>query len=429
MAMRFYKINGQYQSWDYLHDDLGYTQEPSTTTSYKSSASATWGQSIVDSGYNIATDSTDLDTYQFWIENASGWYSASEMAQEGYYPSFATDGPRFVKESELSVSVEISGTGWRDTWYLLKKDVTIGWCTISDLGEHGWEVDRGEIVGGLISATTDKPIYSFGNGGLLVPGAYAYQDGDLLDMTWDFGGMVEEDVPISQPVIGGILTATTDSKFYGDFGGVLELDSVPTALELDVGLRWTWTDDPTTGTWRAIDLSTDDWYYAGLLSQADADRLTAFGLDVKNVDNRSGVIGNVGFDPYYSYKVIAIYSDIVNGQGSGEITFNPSNFYAYNCSNYPDFGFWNTLLLEYSGASGTAKGWRVRIKKIDPTPSIHIAYLNANKQGGTPAINNMTGVCDEMVQKYHLIVVLFIRLLLTMNLQMGTRSYLTAKLY
>ena len=223
MAMRFYKINGQYQSWDYLHDDLGYTQEPSTTTSYKSSASATWGQSIVDSGYNIATDSTDLDTYQFWIENVSGWFSASEMAQEGNYPSFATDGPRFVKDGELSVSVEISGTGWRDTWYLLKKDVSIGWCTIRDLGEHGWEVDQGEIVGGLISDTYDKRIYSFGNGGLLVPGGYAYPDGALLDMQWDFGGTVEEDVqglPIVQTLNGIIGTLSQqgpqDSTGIGD---------------------------------------------------------------------------------------------------------------------------------------------------------------------------------------------------------------------
>lgn len=839
MSMRLYKVNGQYYTWDYLHNELGYTESASTTTTYKSSDSDTWGQSIVDSGYRIATDSSDLETYEFWIDNTSGWFSASEMAQEGYYPSFATDGPRFVKEGELSVSVEISGNSWSDTWYLLKKDVSIGWCTERELEENGWEPDRGEIVGGLISDTYDKRIYSFGNGGLLVPGGYAYSDGDLLDMQWDFGGVIEEYVPISQPAIGGVMTATTDSKFYGDIGGVLELDALPTvssisgsvgtlsqqgtqasvadgssvyhwryvdgayqlstigagntigivrinnnrgedtqrgvgwvaertsdgyvkitnnsgttytnlygawfaycdstsvtvvtvynlsnpiaynafkcvlngtdyyyvmdnttgstmnwtddlssigytltpftfeeyelypdssltsirymsnitssseissatttfrkqlfldsskahpfvydtskiyvkgsypsgwwtpdpiqstadmpssttgtissatfalilvgaldstigvngygwvlaitnyngnnstsgdsryyvrvfspgplptvsiinnfgsynwlqtqsgtavtvnagdsvplyirsigraaydsnksyavlqwqvtqqvtagrtefsiindsgnvsamnvsgsalsflqarvavcssnqaeivtvyntsneafnafkytldgtdyyyvldgtqtdwtddlgsigyvlALELDVGLRWSWSGDPSTGTWRSIDLSTDDWYYAGLLSQADADRLTAFGIDVKNVDNRSGVVGNVGFNPYYSYKVIAIYSDIVNGQGTGEITFDPSKFYAYNCNYYPNYGYWDALLLEYSGASGTAKGWRVRIEKINPTPTRHTAYTQTDKSARSVAANSVgVDVYDE----------------------------------
>lgn len=237
MSMRLYKVSGQWYTWDYLHNELGYTESASTTTAYKSSDSDTWGQSVVDSGYRTAEDSSDLETYEFWIDNVSGWFSASEMAQEGYYPSFATDGPRFVKESELSVSVEISGTGWRDSWYLLKKDVAIGWCTVRELEENGWEPDQGEIVGGLISDTYDKRIYSFGNGGLLVPGAYAYSDGNLLDMQWDFGGTVEEYVVPSQPAIGGVMTATTDSKFYGDIFGVLELDvvSLPTVTLISTG--------------------------------------------------------------------------------------------------------------------------------------------------------------------------------------------------
>lgn len=191
MSMRLYKVSGQWYTWDYLHNELGYTESASTTTAYKSSDSDTWGQSVVDSGYRIAEDSSDLETYEFWIDNVSGWFSASEMAQEGYYPSFATDGPRFVKEGELSVSVEISGNSWSGSWYLLKKDVAIGWCTERELEENGWEPDRGEIVGGLISDTYDKRIYSFGNGGLLVTGGYAYSDGALLDMQWDFGGVVK----------------------------------------------------------------------------------------------------------------------------------------------------------------------------------------------------------------------------------------------
>lgn len=234
MSMRLYKINGQYYTWDYLHNELGYTESASTTTTYKSSDSDTWGQLIVDSGYRIATDSSDLETYEFWIDNISGWFNASEIAQEGYYPSFATDGPRFVKEGELSVSVEISGNSWSGAWYLLKKDVSIGWCTERELEENGWEPDRGEIVGGLISDTYDKRIYSFGNGGLLAPGGYAYPDGDLLGMDWDFGGVVK---PLKGVSLFGVMNSavSNDVTFMPEDlpFGVLKSDALPTVTSLN----------------------------------------------------------------------------------------------------------------------------------------------------------------------------------------------------
>lgn len=342
MSMRLYKVSGQWYTWDYLHNELGYTESASTTTAYKSSDSDTWGQSVVDSGYRFADDSSDLETYEFWIENVSGWFSASEMAQEGYYPSFATDGPRFVKEGELSVSVEISGNSWSGTWYLLKKDVAIGWCTERELEENGWEPDQGEIVGGLISDTYDKRIYSFGNGGLLVPGAYAYSDGDLLDMQWNFGGLVEEYSP------------------------------VPAFIEVDLGLKY------DSGSWQSKRLN--DWWYGGFLNQNDVDVANQFGLPPQP-SSRVSSLGNLAFNPDYCYRIIAIFSNIVDGHGSGSIAIDLSYFYIANSNKYPNYQLANQVFFDYINSSTTyAMAYRVRISKYNPPLQRHTAYLAQSKE-------------------------------------------------
>lgn len=213
MSMRLYKLNGQWYTWDYLHNELGYTESASTTTAYKSSDSDTWGQSVVDSGYRIAEDSSDLETYEFWIDNVSGWFSASEMAQEGYYPSFATDGPRFVKEGELSVSVEISGNSWSGVWYLLKKDVAIGWCTERELEENGWELYQGEVIGGIITDISDT--------------VWRASTPELVSV--DSISLIGND-----DILGDMVSADSLSLIGGNFilGGTVEDVSLPTVTSM-----------------------------------------------------------------------------------------------------------------------------------------------------------------------------------------------------
>jgi len=66
------------------------------------------------------------------------------------------------------------------------------------------------IRGGLIAEDYDYEIRDALDAlALMVPGGYAYQDGDLLDMQWDFGGVVEEYSPVvSLPTVSST----------GDFG-------------------------------------------------------------------------------------------------------------------------------------------------------------------------------------------------------------------
>lgn len=144
-------------------------------------------------------------------------------------------------------------------------------------------------------------------------------------------------------------------------------------LEFDVGLRWTGSD------WRSINLSTDDWFYSGVLKQSDVDLLNSIGIGVQSITN-AGTLGNINFNPYYSYKIVALYSDIIDGQGSGEISFDSTKFWCENCSMYlPTYIYPNAVVVQYAGASGYARGCRIRIQKIAPTPIARTAYLNSTK--------------------------------------------------
>lgn len=144
-------------------------------------------------------------------------------------------------------------------------------------------------------------------------------------------------------------------------------------LEFDVGLRWTGSD------WRSINLSTDDWFYSGVLKQSDVDLLNSIGIGVQSITN-AGTLGNINFNPYYSYKIVALYSDIIDGKGSGEILFDSTKFWCENCSMYlPTYTYPNAVVVQYAGASGYARGCRIRIQKIAPTPIARTAYLNSTK--------------------------------------------------
>ena len=83
----------------------------------------------------------------------------------------------------------------------------------------------GYIIGGVVSENEDQIIVSSSIQGLAEKGGYAYSDGTLIDMNWNFGGLVEEFNGFSIS-IGGVLTSTSDSTWsVNELGGIIESDS------------------------------------------------------------------------------------------------------------------------------------------------------------------------------------------------------------
>lgn len=68
------------------------------------------------------------------------------------------------------------------------------------------------IRGGLVAEDYDYEIRDALDAlALMVPGGYAYQDGDLLDMTWDFGGVVED---ITNNAVFAVVNSTNGLAAY-----------------------------------------------------------------------------------------------------------------------------------------------------------------------------------------------------------------------
>ena len=132
----YYKINGTYVSWQEAYNS-GYTQEPSNSISYKSAASATWGDSA-GTGMLLG-DTTDPIAALFFLEGESGWHSMDEMASDySVYPSDAED----VQMHNTNTGTNSDGVKLESDgvyYYLIANDLSLGWVVEDDLSDYGWE--------------------------------------------------------------------------------------------------------------------------------------------------------------------------------------------------------------------------------------------------------------------------------------------------
>lgn len=185
--------------------------------------------------------------------------------------------------------------------------------------------------------------------------------------------------------ICGVMTETSDESIESEpqesmSNGVIDFHTELTEdntivrdfLEVDLGLRW----DSGTG-WRTVTLN--DWWYAGFLNEEDSYRVSQLGFSIKPND-RAGEIGALEFNPEYSYKVIALYSDIENGKAKNKLSFDEGDFYCENSNKYPNYSFWNQLLLDIKESSSLqAKAWRVRVQRTVDLSQKRVAYLNLSR--------------------------------------------------
>lgn len=132
--MKYYNIDGQYKSWDYLHNSLGYTTSATESVSYNSVIN--WGS---DAGNGYCTDTDDVEA-EYFANGVVGWYNINQLALTVHlYPSDVED---FMAEKNGVVSNAVRMTFDDTEYWLIEEEVKgenpYGWMTRSVAEQEGW---------------------------------------------------------------------------------------------------------------------------------------------------------------------------------------------------------------------------------------------------------------------------------------------------
>ena len=125
-----------------------------------------------------------------------------------------------------------------------------------------------------------------------------------------------------------------------------------TGLEFDLGLK-----SDVNYNWQTIYFGDNDWWYAGILNQEDKDILTSIGL-VNLGTTSTGPYGTVAWDDAYTYELVDLFTDVIDGHGVGSVPFDPANWY---CTEYNVGGLRSLILHNITAFSTGIKAWRCRI--------------------------------------------------------------------
>ena len=152
---KYYNIDGQYKSWDYLHNSLGYTTSATESVSYKEIIN--WG---TGAGSGYCTDTTDVDA-EYFATGVEDWWNINQLAKiKGLYPADAED---FMAEKDGVVSNAVKLTLSGDEYWLIEQEVktggqsALGWMAKSVAEQEGWheyEDVTYEFI--LVDATTGR---------------------------------------------------------------------------------------------------------------------------------------------------------------------------------------------------------------------------------------------------------------------------------
>jgi hypothetical protein len=178
--MLWYKFNGTWQTWDYLHNTLGYSENATYSVSYKQASQANWGQSYTGDGYHDGSQNDYTDGL-FWADGKVGWYDLNELAETcELYPSDAIVGPIFTNNGQSSNSVFVRDR-YQDEYYLIQADLQLGWVTIEEAADAGWNIAAREktSIFGVLTATSDEVVevetpYQLENGRIAFTGELTY---------------------------------------------------------------------------------------------------------------------------------------------------------------------------------------------------------------------------------------------------------------
>lgn len=153
MSTRLYKINGEYNTFEYWHDHYGYTRTPTFSVQYKTTNP--WGATFSSGGYYDAEDLMDIFTFSFFVPGVVGWYSIDDLALVGYYPAAATD-LTVARDSEVSNAATL--TQDNETYYLVQNDIQYGWMSQAEFEARGWSTDVGDPPSYIVFDTTTGTI-------------------------------------------------------------------------------------------------------------------------------------------------------------------------------------------------------------------------------------------------------------------------------
>lgn len=166
MTTRLYKINGVYNTWQYWHDNYGYSESPSQPMSFKRSDGEHWGENAGD-GYALNSDG-ELSQWSMWSDGVVGWFGANDLAEQGAYPASSAD--LFVErtgEKAKAVSLD-DGT---NTYYLIDGYLDLGWRLWEVLEAEGWQISSGgELAYIIVDEDTGEIVFSQNDPGMELAG-------------------------------------------------------------------------------------------------------------------------------------------------------------------------------------------------------------------------------------------------------------------
>lgn len=139
--MKLYVINGEAYTWDYIHNELGYTTTATESFQYMSARPETWGEYIGIGYGDRYGDVGDLEYYKYFVDGLTGWFADIDaLALDGdAYPAQCDGGPTFTdgNTSSPSATYEFDGV----SKYLIRDAVALGWKSESDLAAQGWTIE------------------------------------------------------------------------------------------------------------------------------------------------------------------------------------------------------------------------------------------------------------------------------------------------
>ena len=150
--MRLYNIDGQWLSYDDIHNEYGYTRVPTKDIlTFKSTYEDLWGEMLI-AVHGYYTDTTDNQRYdgEFFVSGCTGWYTINELGYRcGAMPLEAeTEGQEFNDGENVSRAAMLlfdpppSQEGQPDLpqeyRYLIQDALELGWKTEEEWIAYGW---------------------------------------------------------------------------------------------------------------------------------------------------------------------------------------------------------------------------------------------------------------------------------------------------
>ena len=163
MSVKVYEINGEWLTWDHLHNVLGYTMTPSVAVSYKSAAHDTWGEDA-GNGYALNSDG-ELSQWSMWSEGIVGWFGANGLAEQGAYPASSAN---LFLERTGETAKAVSLDDGVNTYYLIDGYLDLGWRLWEVLEAEGWQISNdGELAFIVVDEETGTIVHSIVDEGMV----------------------------------------------------------------------------------------------------------------------------------------------------------------------------------------------------------------------------------------------------------------------